>query len=113
NVLLAWLTWCWVLGGIGLAVWIMERLQEGIAAVDGRPRLITFQTGMRDIGRLHEAKRHRVGFRDRARPRWVRGRQRPRRQVRRGSPRGSRGQIPEAYLPFDRLHRGDHRALGD
>src|SRR5262249_47892660 len=43
--------------------------------------------------RLHETKRHRLGPRDRARPRRGRGRQRPRRQVRRGSARGDRPRI--------------------
>jgi len=49
--------------------------------------------------------RYRLGPGDRARPRRVRGRQRPRRQVRRGGSRGHRRQVSQAHLPLGRLHR--------
>jgi 3'-5' exonuclease len=47
-----------------------------------------------------------LGPGNRARPPRVRGRQRPRRQVRRRGPRDDRRKVSEAHLPLDRLHRG-------
>ena len=45
---------------------------------------------------LHETERHRLGPGDCTRPRRVRCRPRPRRQVRLGNPRGDRRQVSEA-----------------